>query len=75
MQAAIAIVETVDEYTAAGGLVEAADHIHQRALAATGRSDNGNGFAAMDGQIDVVQNRLSRIVRKTQVLEFDPLDA
>ena len=47
----------VEQHLAAGGSVECADNVQQRALARTGRPDDGDRFGAPDFHRDVPQNR------------------
>ena len=46
----------VDGDGARGGLVEGAEEIEQRGLAAAGRADDGDGFAGGDMEVEVAQD-------------------
>ncbi len=64
-------VVAVDEHLAAGGQIELGDEVDDRAFAAAGLADEGDGLAGLGGEVDVVQDRLLRIVAEGDVLELD----
>ena len=75
VQAAVAVVDAVHQHLPRGRFVEAADDVHQGALAAAGRADDGDGFVHADLQVDVPQHGLLRVVGERDVHEFDLGDA
>ena len=61
---------TVDENAALRGVEKTRDQAHQGRFAAAGLADEGDGFALLDHQVDVSQNRLA-VIGKIQIAKFD----
>ena len=58
---------------AAARLVEAAEQVDDRGLAAAGRADQGDHLPGLDPQREVRQDRLAVLVVEVDVLELDLL--
>ncbi len=74
VQGTVAVVHAVDQHLPLGGFVEAAQHVHQRALAASGRAHDGDGLTARDGQVHLIEHRMFRVISERDVLELDLVD-
>ncbi len=71
---AVAEVVAVDKDLPAGRLVEARGEIHDRALAAAAGSDERDGLAGLDGQVEIFQHGLAIRVGEIDVAEFEAFD-
>ena len=65
-------IHTVDAHAAFRYIIKTGNQIDQRGLSAAGRTHYGNGFARIDGEIDMFQHRfLAAGVGKGNVYKFD----
>ena len=64
-------IHIVDQDRAGVDIVEPADQIYDGGLAGSGGADNGEAFPGVSRKIDILQDRMSRIVAEADVPEFD----
>ena len=67
----LARVDAVDQDAAGVDLVEAHEQVDERRLAGAGRPDDGDRLAGRDVEIEVVDERLVRLVAERDALEGD----
>jgi hypothetical protein len=73
-EAAVAEVVAVDKDLPAGRFVEARGEVRDGAFAAAAGSDERDGMAGLDGQVEILQHRLTIRVGEINVAEFKAFD-
>ena len=64
-------VDAVDQHAAFVHVVEPAEQVHERRLAAAALADDADRFAGLDLEVDVAEHRLVPLVAERDVLELD----
>ena len=67
----LAHVDAVDQHAAFAGVVEPAEQIDERRLAAAAAADDADRFAGPDFEVDVAEHRLMPLVAERDVFELD----
>ncbi len=64
-------VDAVDQHLPAGDVVEAGDQVGDRRLAGSGLADQRHRLSRLDGQVDVLQHGLVRLVGEGDAAQLD----
>ncbi len=65
-------VDAVDQHATFADVVEPAQQVHERGLAAAALADDAHRLAGLDLEVDVAEHRLVPLVAEGHVLELDP---